>query len=370
MPSASPATILVVDDLAENRKLLAVRLVHQGYRVVQASGGHEALARAALEPPSLVLLDVLMPDLDGFEVCRRLRQMPSMRAVGIVMLTALEGSDHVVRGLEAGADDIISKPFHPAELTARVRSLLRVKLLIDETEHQRSALEAWSHELERRVQAQVDELERLSRLKQFFSPALAARLLAEGWDGLLASHRREVTVLMGDLRGFTAFAERAEPERVMQCLSAFHTRMGELVFERGGTLERFTGDGLMVFFNDPDPQPEHSALALDLAAAMLDAARALSDDWLRHDGPQGLAVGVARGQATLGAVGHAARIDYAAIGRCTNLASRLCAEAPAGEVWVSDDVRIAVDGRHAFDPLPALTLKGFVLPVRAWRLRC
>jgi adenylate cyclase len=364
----SPAPILVVDDRAENRKLLALRLAALGHRIVQAAGGHEALALAALETPALVLLDVLMPDLDGFEVCRRLRQLPAMRAVPVVMLTALEGSDHVVRGLEAGADDFVSKPFQPAELTARVRSLLRVKALFDETERQRSALAGWSLELERRVQAQVAELERLSRLKRFFSPALAARLLAEGGDGVLASHRREITVLMCDLRGFTAFAERAEPERVMQCLSAFHARMGALVFERGGTLERFTGDGLMVFFNDPDPQPEHSALALDLAGAMLDATAALQEEWRRGDGPQGLAIGIARGLATLGAVGHEARIDYAAIGRCTNLAARLCAEAPADEVWVSAEVRAAGGDGFAFEALAGLNLKGFAHAVLAWRL--
>jgi class 3 adenylate cyclase len=374
MPAAAPhdpapATVLVVDDNAEGRKLLALRLAAQGHRVVQAGGGHEALAVAALEAPSLVLLDVLMPDLDGFEVCRRLRQLPGLRAVPIVMLTALDGTDHIVRGLEAGADDFVSKPFQPAELVARVRSLLRVKALFDEVERQRLALASWSAELESRVAAQVTEVSRLSRLKRFFSPALAERLLAEGGDALLTSHRREITVLMCDLRGFTAFAERAAPERVMACLSAFHAHMGALVFAHGGTLERFTGDGLMVFFNDPDPQPDHSARAIALARAMLDAAAALRQDWMQHDGPDGLAIGIARGPATLGAVGHEARIDYAAIGHVTNLAARLVAEAPAAAVWADEAVADAVATAERFDPLPPLTLKGFVGPVRALSLR-
>lgn len=363
-----PATVLVVDDSPESRKLLALRLGQLGHQVVLAAGGLEALAMAESARPSLVLLDVLMPDLDGFEVCARLRRMPALRAVPVLMLTALEGSDHVVRGLEAGADDFVSKPFRPAELTARVRSLLRMKALFDEVERQREALAAASAELEARVQAQVGELARLSRLKRFFSPALAARLVAEGGDAVLASHRSEVTVLMADLRGFTAFAERAAPEQVMQQLSAFHARMGELVFAHGGTLERFTGDGLMVFFNDPDPQPDHSARALALARAMHAAARELGTAWRRLDGPDGLAVGIARGPATLGAVGFESRIDYAAIGRATNLAARLVAEAPAGEVWVDANVRAAAP--HAvFEALPPLALKGFAAPVSAFSLR-
>jgi class 3 adenylate cyclase/CheY-like chemotaxis protein len=367
-PTPDTATVLIVDDSAESRKLLALRLAQQGHRVLQAAGGQEALRLAEQEPPALVLLDVLMPDLDGFEVCRRLRRLPALRAVPVLMLTALDGTDHIVRGLEAGADDFVSKPFQPAELAARVRSLLRVKALFDEVERQRTLLEAWSQELEARVQAQVDELSRLSRLKRFFSPALAARLVAEGGDAVLASHRSEVTVLMADLRGFTAFAERAAPERVMQCLSAFHARMGELVFAHGGTLERFTGDGLMVFFNDPDPQPDHSARALALARAMLDAAATLRDDWHRHDGPQGLAIGIARGPATLGAVGDESRIDYAAIGRATNLAARLVAEAPAGAVWL-DSATVQALPQDRFLGLAPLALKGFAAPVPAWRLQ-
>jgi class 3 adenylate cyclase len=369
-PGASSAVplILVVDDRPEGRKLLSLRLQQQGWRVLQAEGGVQALALAEQQPPDLVLLDVLMPDLDGFEVCRRLRAMPALRAVPVVLITSLEDTEHCVRGLEAGADDFITKPFKPAELQARVRSLLRVKAQFDEIERQRAALADWSARLEQRVAEGVAEVERLSRLKRFFSPRLAARLVGEAGEAAWRSHRGEVTVLFADLRGFTPFAERATPERVMQTLAGFHAAMGRLIFDHDGTIERFTGDGMMVFFNDPDPVPDHSAHAVRLALAMQATAAAMAADWCAHDGPDGVAIGIARGVATLGALGFEARLDYAAIGSVTNLAARLCAEAGAGEVWVSAPVWREIEGRCDGQALAPLALKGFAQPVPAWRV--
>ena len=214
----------------------------------------------------------------------------------------------------------------------------------------------------------VAEVERLSRLKRFFSPRLAQRLVGEAGDAAWRSHRAEVTVLFADLRGFSAFAEHAPLEQVMATLAEFHAVMGRLIFEAEGTLERFTGDGMMVFFNDPDPVPDHSAHAVRLALAMQAQAARLAQGWRRHAGPEGLAVGLARGVATLGAVGFESRLDYAAIGPVTNLAARLCAEAAAGEVWVSASVQQQLQGRAELQALPHLTLKGFAQPVAAWRV--
>jgi adenylate cyclase len=363
------ARILVVDDRPEGRKLLALRLQHMGHAVRQADSGAQALALSEAETPDLVLLDVLMPGMDGLETCRRLRAMPALRAVPIVLVTSLEAPEDCVRGLEAGADDFIIKPFNPAELQARVRSLLRVKRLFDESHRQQAALAEWSATLERRVAEGVAEVERLSRLKRFFSPRLAQRLVGDGGDVAWRSHRGEVTVLFADLRGFSAFAETCGVERVMALLAEFHAVMGRLIFEAEGTLERFTGDGMMVFFNDPDPMPDHSAQAVRLALAMQAAARQLAEDWQRGGGPQGLAIGLARGTATLGAVGFEARLDYAAIGPVTNLAARLCAEAGAGEVWVSQAVSDELQGRAKLQALPPLQLKGFAQPVAAWRVQ-
>jgi len=373
MNAPSPQ-VLVVDDRADSRKLLALRLQQQGCVVVQAESGEQALLFAAQNPPDLVLLDVLMPGMNGFEVCQRLRAMPAMLGVPVVLVTSLDDSEHYVRGLDAGADDFITKPVKPVELRARVRSLLRVKQQFDQIELQRRALEDWSQTLARRVDDKVAEVERLSRLKRFFSPRLAARLVGESneagefGEAAWRSHRREVTVLFADLRGFTSFAERAAPERVMQALAGFHSVMGRLIFDFEGTLERFTGDGMMVFFNDPDPVPDHSGRAVELALAMQREAADMAALWQLEDGPDGLAIGIARGVATLGALGFEARLDYAAIGSVTNLAARLCAEAGAGEVWVSAPVADETNGRWPLRALPPLTLKGFAQPVLAWCL--
>ncbi len=367
MNPAPAARILVVDDRAEGRKLLALRLQHAGYVVLQAESGAQALDVAAREPLDLVLLDVLMPGMDGFEACRRLRALPAMQAVPVVMVTALESTDDCVRGLEAGADDFIIKPFKPAELQARVRSLLRVKALFDEGQRQRAALAEWSATLEQRVAAGVAQVERLSRLKRFLPPRLAARLVDESHEAVLKHQRTEVTVLFADLRGFSSFAEHAEVEAVVAMLAPFHAAMGRLIFEAEGTLERFTGDGMMVFFNAPDAQPDHSARALRLALDMQRVAAVMAALWQRNGGPRGLAVGLARGPAAVGAVGFEGRQDYAAIGAATNLAARLCDHAGEGEVWVSASLQQAVLGSFEMQPLAALQLKGFAQPVQAWR---
>jgi DNA-binding response OmpR family regulator len=363
--------VFVVDDQPLNRKLLAELLGAAGCEVLAFDSGEAALAAADTAPPDLALLDVLMPGLDGIEVCRRWRARPPLAAVPVVMVTSLDATEDRVRGLEAGADDFLSKPILRAELYARVRSLLRVRMLFDEVWRQRAALADWGATLEARVAAQVEELARMARLKRFFSPALASRLLAAPHEAeaLLASHRGEVSVLFCDLRGFSAFAETAGAARVMSVLAAFHAAMGGLVFEHGGTLERFTGDGMMVFFNDPDPQPDHAERAVRLALAMQRAGAGLASDWQAHGGPAGLACGIALGVATLGAVGFEARLDYAAIGHVTNLAARLCAEAAGGEVLICPAVNAALAASpFGRQPLPPLALHGLAAPVAAWRV--
>jgi class 3 adenylate cyclase/CheY-like chemotaxis protein len=366
--SLPSARILVVDDIEVNARLLADRLAHEGYEVRTALCGADALTLAHSFAPHLVLLDVLMPGMDGFEVCRRLRSQREFKATPVVMVTALNAIEERVHGLDAGADDFVSKPIVKEELLARVRSLLRVKALYDEVDRQRGELARWSQTLEQRVKDKIDEVQRLSRLKRFFSPRLAERMLADTGDDPLRSHRQEVSVLFADLRGFTAFAERSEPSLVMDVLGEFHRAMGALIFEFEGTLERFTGDGMMVFFNDPDPTPDHTLRAARLAMAMSERALSLAVGWRNLDGPDGLAIGVSRGVATLGAIGFESRQDYAAIGSVTNLAARLCAEARAGEVLVCGAVCAAIKDRTDLKDVPPLQLKGFAQPVSAFQL--
>jgi adenylate cyclase len=363
------ARILVVDDAAPNRRLLRKLLTGEGYAVEEAGGGREAIAMAcAAVPPHLVLLDVLMPDLDGYAVCRALRGQPALQATPIVMITSLDALDERVKGLDSGADDFLSKPVVPAELFARVRSLLRVKTLYDEVSRQREELASWSATLETRVQEKVAEIARLARLRRFFSPRLASRLVEEGAQSLLQSHRTEVSVLFIDLRGFTAFSDRQPADVVMAVLAEFHAAMGALVHRFDGTLERFTGDGMMVFFNDPDPVSDHAVQAVRLGMAMRDAVARLRPGWERLGGPRGVGIGIAKGIATVGPIGFEHRLDYAAIGTVTNLAARLCAEARAGELVLSAAVWSDVQTLGLVAQPELLELKGFSAEVVVHRV--
>jgi len=214
----TPPRILIVDDNPTNVKVLQTRLVADGYEVVTAGDGEEGLAAARRDTPDLILLDVMMPKLDGFEVCRRLRADTAFPFTPIILVTAMADSKDVVTGLEAGGDEYLTKPVDHAALAARVRSMLRIKRLHDTVEELAAEVKAWNATLTERVAAQVGELERMGRLRRFFSPQLAELIVAGGADDPLKSHRREITVVFLDLRGFTAFAEVAEPEEVMGVL--------------------------------------------------------------------------------------------------------------------------------------------------------
>src|SRR6185437_11436318 len=366
--AASPGRILVVDDNPINVKLLEDLLRYHGYEVEAAFDGESALATLRENPPDLVLLDVLMPGLDGHEVCRAVREDPALAMLPVVMVTALEDREERVRGLDAGADDFLSKPLNPPELVARVRSLLRIRRLYDTAQRQAAQLAAWNRTLEARVAAQVAHVEKLQRLKRFFSPQLAELILAGGADDPLESHRREITVVFLDLRGFTAFAESAEPEEVMAALANFHRAMGARVLEYQGTLERFTGDGLMVFFNDPLPIQQPARRAVEMAFAMQEDALKLAAQWKRRGYDLGLGIGIAQGYATVGAIGFEGRIDYGAIGTVTNLASRLCDLAEPGNILASQRVYTEVEDAVLVDDLGDVMLHGFTRPVRAYRL--
>jgi len=364
--------ILVVDDAPASAKLLRDLLSASGYTVFTAYNGAEALARLALDRPEarpdLVLLDVRMPGLDGYEVCRAIRADPANAMLPVVMVTALDAKEERVRGLEAGADDFLPKPVHHAELIARVRSLLRIKTLYDQVERQARELEGFNRTLEQRVAEGIAQVERLTRLKRFFSPQVADLIVAGGTDDPLRSHRREIVVVFVDLRGFTAFSETADPEEVMELLRDYHRRLGRLVHAHEGTLERFSGDGIMIFFNDPVEVPDPAVRAVAMALGMRAEYAALQEHWQRRGYDVTLGIGIAQGFATLGAIGFEGRLDYGAVGPVCNLAWRLCAAATAGQILVPQRVLGQIE--HAFDfaPMGERHPDGFRDPIRVFNV--
>lgn len=365
--AADAITILAVDDLPQNLRLLDAVLSPRGYRLLTATSGEEALAMLPTSNADLVLLDIVMPGIDGYEVCRRIRSSPGFEFLPVVMITA-SGDQEKLSAIEAGADDFVSKPFNQGELLARIASLAKVKRYQDTIERQAAELTRWNVELEARVSAQVDELQKVNRLRRFLSPQLVDLVIDSGDEAFLDSHRREIVVVFCDLRGFTPFAEASEPEEVMGVLADYHAALGALIHDYEGTLERFTGDGLMVFFNDPLPCDDAAERAVSMAVAMRDRVADLAAGWSRRGHDLGFGVGIAQGFATLGRIGFEGRFDYAAIGSVTNLAARLCAEAGPGQILVAQRVFSAAEGVASGNPVGELELRGFSRPIRAFEV--
>ena len=355
------ARILVVDDQRPNVEMMAGVLKARGYAVYTAYDGQQALDQVRDLHPDLVVSDILMPNMDGYDLCRRLRAAPETALLPIVLVTSLDAQGERVKGLEAGADDFLSKPVNWEELFARVRSLLRVKALQDE-------LKDLNAKLAERVQDQVSQLERLSRLKRFFSRPVAEAIVAGG-EELLEPHRREITAVFLDLRGFTSFTDRADPDEVMDLLRAYHATLGRTVDEFGGTLEHFAGDGIMIFFSDPLPIDRPAERAVRMALALQDAFTPISEAWEKLGHNVGLGVGIAQGEATLGVIGFEDRWEYAAIGNVPNLAARLCGHARAGEIILDAQTETAVEPLVETEQIGPLELRGFLQPVAAFRLK-
>ena len=356
--------ILVVDDVPQNVRLLEAVLTSHGYSVTSASSGPEALEKVSAELPDLLLLDIQMPEMDGYEVCRRLRADPATEFLPVVMITSSD-TEVRVNALEAGADDFVTKPFDQQELLIRVRSLVRLKQYHDTIESQTAELAEWNRTLEARVDDQVQELENMSRLRRFLSPTLAELILSEG-EEILESHRREIAVLFADLRGWTAFSANTEPEEVMGVIGEFHAAMGKLIQQFEATVGWFAGDGLMVWFNDPIPCPEPAARAVRMAVNMRRTMAELTAKWRKRGHELDFSVGISLGYATLGKIGFDGRFDYGAVGSVMNLASRLCDEAVPGQILASERIFAEVEHLVEAEPAGTYTLKGFTKPVNAY----
>jgi CheY-like chemotaxis protein/class 3 adenylate cyclase len=357
------ATILVVDDMPQNVRLLEAVLTGHGYTVLSASSGTEALEVAKASQPDLVLLDIQMPEMNGYEVCRRLREEPASRFLPVVMITS-SGNEERLSALDAGADDFITKPFNQAELLARARSLVRIKQFHDTIQTQAAELEQWNLALSDRVKRQVDELQRLGRLRRFLSPHVAEAIVSD--ESVLDSHRREIAALFCDLRGWTAFTASTEPEEVMSVIREFHLDMGELIHRHDATVGFLQGDGIMVWFNDPVPTPNPAVSAVKLALDMREAMTHRASHWRKRGHQLDFGVGIALGYATIGRIGFEGRFDYGAVGSVMNMASRLSDEAKGAQILIDARTNSMVEAEVKTEPCGPLMLKGFGLPVDAY----
>ena len=367
--------ILVVDDNEANVDILEMRLTSQGYDVITARDGVEGLARAREDKPDLILLDIMMPEIDGLEVARRLKADDTLPFMPIIHVTAKGETTDVVAGLDAGGDEYLTKPVDQASLVARVRSLLRIKEMHDtieaqseELRSQKEALEDFNRTLEARVNEQVNELDRMGRLRRFLPRQLAEMIVSSGDESILENHRREITVVFCDLRGFTAFSEVAEPEEVMGVLADYHAAAGPIVEKYEGTLDRFLGDGLMIVFNDPIKVADHTSRGVRLAIDLRNTVGELCNKWRTLGHQLGFGAGVANGYATIGRIGFDGRVDYTAIGTVVNQAARLCDEAKADEILITQRVATAVGDLIDGEVLGELEFKGLRQSVVCWRL--
>ena len=357
MIEATPSGhVLVVDDSRVNRALLTRAVQEQGYDVAEAENGQDALARLAKDGGreiDAVLLDLEMPEMDGYETLRRMKADPRLRHVPVIIISAVDDLASVVRCIEMGATDYLPRPFDAAILRARLSASLATKHL---------------HDLEREYTARQAELlatieRQRAELAHFLSPQVAALVSSQEGHALLEGHRRLITAVFCDLRGFTAFSETAEPEELFGVLREYQGAMGELVVEYGGTLEHFAGDGLLVFFNDPQPVADHEEQAVRMAVAMRTRFETLQQRWHKRGYDLGFGVGIAVGHATLGRIGFEGRYDYGAIGMVVIMASRLSSEAAAGQILLSQRAFAAVEDLVVGESIGDVSLKGFSRPV-------
>ena len=367
MTSTGTAKILVVDDVPANLRLLEAVLAPRGYDVISAADGRAALDLVESANPDLILLDVMMPRLDGYAVCRQLRAREETAVLPVIMLTATAGPEKT-KAIEAGADDFIPKPFDQDELLARVRSLLRIKRYHDTIKEQAAELLELNRTLDERVRTQVEELGRLRRLQRFLSPQLADAIVSSGDESILSSHRRQVAMFFADLRGWTTFVDTVEPEELMRVLGEFHDAIGRLVRHFQATVGFIEGDGVQLFFNDPIEIPDAPLRAVKLGCALREEMAELTPRWQRRGYELDFGAGIALGYATCGEVGFEGRSDYAAIGAVTNLASRLADEATGGQILIAPRLYAEIEDAVEVEPVGELMLKGFQRPVAAFNV--
>ena len=361
--------VLVVDDLPDNVTMLCAYLRAKNYKTISANDGVKALELANKDRPDLVMLDINMPEMTGLEVCKELKTQEVTKQIPIILVTANSSTEDIVSGFEVGADDYLIKPYNYMEMLARVRSMLRIRDAQQELVLVNKTLDELNQNLEKKVSEQVCELERVNRLRRFLSPEIANRITAGNSDDILSEHRREITVVFLDLRNFTSFSELASPQEVIRTIREFHELVGPIIFRHRGTLERFTGDGMMVFLGDPEPMENHASQAVKMSIEIRNQVEILQSDWAKKEYKLALGIGIATGEASLGTIGFEGRVDYAAIGVVTNLSARICNEAKGGQILLSEKTYGVIKDEFETVPWEAFNLKGFSKPQAVYEVK-
>jgi len=352
------------------------------FRAVAVRGAVESLARQLREgyrasdnPITCPLLDgarfVQIPDLDEIDHARVIASIEAIRTRTLLCVPLRKG-DALLGTIAAGRLEV--QPYSDKEIAlienfaAQAVIAMENARLLGELRQRTEEVAGLNRDLEARVAAQVEELGRVGRLKRFLAPQLAELIVSQGDEKILESHRREIVVVFCDLRGYTAFTETAEPEEVLNFLRQYHGALGPLVSQFEGTLDQFSGDGIMVFFNDPVPCPDPAERAVKMAMAMREEAGKLIATWRRDGCELGFGAGIAQGYATLGQIGFSERSGYTAIGTVCNLAARLCAEAKDGQILIGSRVARAVEAVAKLEDLGNLELRGLRRPVAAFNV--
>lgn len=366
------ASILVVDDDPVNRSMLTASLQAGGHQVTTAEGGSQALDLVRAEGFDVILLDVLMPRMDGYQVLERLKEDPRLRHIPVVMVTALDDVESAVRCIELGADDYLSKPIDPVLLGARINAGLMKKRLHDLELQHLEEVDGLNRRLEARVEEQMAELIRTGELKRFLPQQIAEGLMAGQLSPDDGFERRKVTLLFADMVGFTDLSDKLEPEELAEVLNEYLREMTAEAVSQGGTLDNYIGDGLMVLFGAPKRAEEsvQAWRALRTAFGMKVRAEELTTAIRQRGIPADIKVrvGVNTGHCTVGVLGSDIMRAYKAVGFAVNVAARLQSEAEPGTVLAGFRTYALVKDRVVAEQREPLTLKGAARPVEAWEI--